>query len=195
MTFSSGSASSTYGFDAVYACRDITTDNILSADGFYPNAFTTFQWYKIVGTTRTLVATSKDINLNQANFGYGDYELIVNYDPSTVGACEITSNITISPTPTSPTELADDKFCKKDVVTFADIELPGYDLVWYDTASSSTPINPTTAIVSGTTYYVARKNQSSAGLVCESTDRLALEVKLDACGGVYLNPVLRLRGL
>lgn len=187
------STPSTHGFDAVYACRDITVDNVLSADGFYPNAFTTFKWYKIDGATRTLVAETKDINLNQLNFGYGEYELMINYDPSTAGSCVITDSITISPFPTAPNDLADDKFCKKDVTTLADIVLPGYDLVWYDSANSTTALPSTTMIVSGSTYYVARKNQSNTGLVCESTDRLALVLTLDACGGVYINPALRMR--
>ena len=186
-------APSTHGFDAVYACRDIAVNNFLSADGFYPNSITTFQWYKVVGTTKTLVATTKDIDLTQTGFGYGTYELVINYDPATAGACVITDDITISQFPTAPNELADDKFCKKDVVTIADVVLPGYDLVWYSAANSLSPLPSTTTIVSGTTYYVARKNQSNNGLVCESTDRLALVLTLDSCGGVYINPALRMR--
>ena len=186
---------STFGFDAVYACRDITIDNMLSADGFYPNSLTTFEWYKVDGNTKTLIAQTKDLDVNIAGLGYGTYELKINYDPTTVGACVIVDTITISPFPTSPTELADDKFCKNKIAKLSDIFLDGYDLVWYTSATSTTPIDPSTAIVSGNTYYVARKNQSTSGLVCESTDRLALVLKLDACGGVYINPVLRMRSL
>jgi hypothetical protein len=197
VTFLSKTAdNSTYGFGAVYGCRDITVDKILSADGFYPNAFTTYKWYKITGTNAnatTVIATTKDIDLSQ--FGYGTYKLEINYDPTSAGACVITDQININSIPTKPSELANNKFCKKDVVTLADIKLPGSELVWYDSSSSTTPLASTTAVVSGTTYYVARKYDSGSGMDCESTDRLALVVTLDACGGVYINPALRLRSL
>ena len=185
---------STYGFGAVYACRDITVDKILSANGFYPNALTTFKWYKIAGdnsNATTVIATTKDIDLSQ--FGYGTYKLEINYDPTTAGSCVITDQININPIPTKPTELSDDKFCKKDVVTLGDVKLAGSELVWYDSASSTTPLPSTTVITSGSTYYVARKYDSGSGMDCESVDRLALVLTLDACGGVYINPALRLR--
>ena len=185
---------STYGFGAVYACRDITVDKILSASGFYPNAVTTYKWYKLTGNNANLttpIATTRDIDLSL--YGYGEYKLEINYDPTTAGSCVITDQIKINPIPTAPTELQDDKFCKNKVATFDDIKIPGSTLVWYDSASSTTPILGTTPIVSGTTYYVARKYDSGSGMDCESTQRVALVLKLDACGGVYINPALRMR--
>ncbi|MGV0848416.1 hypothetical protein ACTS9T_17830 [Empedobacter falsenii] len=187
---------STYGFGAVSACRDLTTSSFLSADGFYPNAFTTYKWYKLTGNNADPsipIATTRNIDLSL--YGYGTYKLEINYDPTTAGSCVITDQIIINPTPTKPTELSDDKFCKNKVVTLGDIQLPGSTLVWYNSDSATTPLPLTTIVSSGTTYYVARKYDSGSGMACESTDRLALQVKLDACGGVYLNPVLRMRGL
>ncbi|MDM1298802.1 hypothetical protein HXZ94_09850 [Empedobacter falsenii] len=187
---------STYGFGAVSACRDLTTSSFLSADGFYPNAFTTYKWYKLTGDNADPsipIATTRNIDLSL--YGYGTYKLEINYDPTTAGSCVITDQIIINPTPTKPTELSDDKFCKNKVVTLGDIQLPGSTLVWYNSDSATTPLPLTTIVSSGTTYYVARKYDSGSGMACESTDRLALQVKLDACGGVYLNPVLRMRGL
>ena len=187
---------STYGFGAVSACRDLATSSILSADGFYPNAFTTFKWYKLTGDNAdatTPIATTKDIDLSL--YGYGTYKLEINYDPTTAGSCVITDQIIINSFPTKPTELSDDKFCKNKVVTLGDIQLPGSTLVWYNSDTATTALPLTTVITSGTTYYVARKYDSGSGMACESTERLALQVRLDACGGVYLNPVLRMRGL
>lgn len=185
---------STYGFGAVYACRDIAVDKMLSASGFYPNAVTTYQWFKLTGTNADLVtpiATTRDIDLSL--YGYGEYKLVINYDPSTAGACIINDQINITPLPTKPTELLDDKFCKNKVAIFDDIKIPGYKLVWYDSATSTSPILGTTPIVSGTTYYVARKTDSGNGQDCESIEREKLVLNLDACGGVYINPALRMR--
>lgn len=185
---------STYGFGAVYACRDIAVDKILSASGFYPNAVTTYQWFKLTGTNADLVtpiATTRDIDLSL--YGYGEYKLVINYDPSTAGACIINDQINITPLPTKPTELLDDKFCKNKVAIFDDIKIPGYKLVWYDSATSTTPILGTTPIVNGTTYYVARKTDSGNGQDCESIEREKLVLNLDSCGGVYINPALRMR--
>ena len=167
---------------------------MLSASGFYPNAVTTYQWFKLTGTNADLVtpiATTRDIDLSL--YGYGEYKLVINYDPSTAGACIINDQINITPLPTKPTELLDDKFCKNKVAIFDDIKIPGYKLVWYDSATSTSPILGTTPIVNGTTYYVARKTDSGNGQDCESIEREKLVLNLDACGGVYINPALRMR--
>ena len=189
-----GSDNSTYGFGAVYACRDLETNQFLSADGFYPNNLSTFKWYKISGENSNetvIISTEKDINLSQ--FGYGTYRLEINYDPSNTSSCTIIDEINITPTPTKPSELLDDKFCKSRIVTLGDIQLDGSELIWYETATSTTPLAVTTPIVSGNTYFVTRKYDSGSGISCESEERLQIEIKLDVCGGVYLNPVLRLR--
>lgn len=189
-----GSDNSTYGFGAVYACRDINEEPLLSADGFYPNSLSTYKWYKVSGensSETTVISTEKDINIS--SFGYGTYRLEINYDPSNAASCTITDEINITSAPTIPSELLDDQFCKNRVVTLGDIQLDGSELIWYESESSTTPLAITTPIVNGNTYYVARKYNSGSGISCESEERLQIKLQLDVCGGVYINPALRLR--
>ncbi|GGI28633.1 hypothetical protein GCM10008119_33620 [Pedobacter mendelii] len=88
------------------------------------------------------------------------------------------STILIVPKPTAPTGTANQTFCNGTAPTLASIVVANAGVItWYDSATSTTPIANTAALVDGTIYYAA--NKLVEGAICES-DRLAITVKVDA---------------
>jgi gliding motility-associated-like protein/uncharacterized repeat protein (TIGR01451 family) len=80
--------------------------------------------------------------------------------------------------PISPTGIASQTFCAGDAPTLASIVLANAGIVaWYDAQASTTPLDITTPLVNGQTYYA--DNLLFAGSVCES-DRFAVIVNVEA---------------
>ena len=70
--------------------------------------------------------------------------------------------------------------CSGTNQTIASLQPQGANIVWYATATATTPLASTTPLVAGTTYYVAQKNGT-----CES-DRVAVAVIQGASGNETL---------
>jgi len=70
--------------------------------------------------------------------------------------------------------------CSGTNQTIASLQPQGTNIVWYATATATTPLASTTPLVAGTTYYVAQKNGT-----CES-DRVAVAVIQGASGNETL---------
>ena len=70
--------------------------------------------------------------------------------------------------------------CSGTNQTIASLQPQGTNIVWYATATATTPLAKTTPLVAGTTYYVAQKNGT-----CES-DRVAVAVTQGASGNETL---------
>ncbi|WP_278590257.1 hypothetical protein, partial [Capnocytophaga ochracea] len=70
--------------------------------------------------------------------------------------------------------------CSGTNQTIASLQPQGTNIVWYATATATTPLAKTTPLVVGTTYYVAQKNGT-----CES-DRVAVAVTQGASGNETL---------
>ena len=71
--------------------------------------------------------------------------------------------------------------CSGTNQTIASLQPQGTNIVWYATATATTPLASTTPLVAGTTYYVAQKNGT-----CES-DRVAVAVTQGTSGNETLN--------
>lgn len=83
--------------------------------------------------------------------------------------------VTINPIPDAPTGNASQTFCSSSAADLSDIVVTGTNIIWYDAATAGNVLPSTTALVSGTTYYAS---QTVNG--CESTNRLAVTITLDA---------------
>ncbi|WP_278636398.1 immunoglobulin domain-containing protein, partial [Capnocytophaga sputigena] len=70
--------------------------------------------------------------------------------------------------------------CSGTNQTIASLQPQGANIVWYATATATTPLAKTTPLVAGTTYYVAQKNGT-----CES-DRVAVAVTQGTSGNETL---------
>jgi gliding motility-associated-like protein/uncharacterized repeat protein (TIGR01451 family) len=88
------------------------------------------------------------------------------------------STILIATKPTAPAGVATQTFCASATPTLASIVLTNVGIInWYGTATGTTVLPTTTALVDGQVYYAA--NKLVDGSVCES-DRFAVTAKVDA---------------
>ena len=89
------------------------------------------------------------------------------------GCTSMTESIIINPVPSidAPTADANQAFCNSAMVE--DLDADGNDLVWYDAETEGNMLAEETALVDGTTYYVAATDGS-----CEST-RVAVTVTIN----------------
>ncbi|RRJ88503.1 T9SS C-terminal target domain-containing protein [Paenimyroides tangerinum] len=112
---------------------------------------TTIKWYSSATATSPLAATTALVS--------GNY-----FASQTQNNCESTrTQITVTITnPTAPTAL-NQTFCTNQNATVANLVANGSNIKWYSSANSTTPLTPTTAIVSGN-YFVTQTINN-----CEST--------------------------
>jgi 1,4-alpha-glucan branching enzyme len=108
------------------------------------------------------------------------------YVSQTVNGCEsprATINVTVNPTPSSPTVATPVIYCQNSpAVALTATAQPGASLLWYNfavggTGSSTAPI-PSTTSVGNTNYYVSQTIFS--GIFCESTTRASIVVTVNA---------------
>lgn len=67
---------------------------ILSTSKFYGNSYTTYKWYKIDGlnsSATNVISTDKEIDIRK--FGYGTYEVKVDYSNGNTITCSVNDNI------------------------------------------------------------------------------------------------------
>jgi len=101
-----------------------------------------------------------------------------NADPE--NGCESPSRVKVlviindvdSPTTTN----RDQVFCATDNSKVKDLSTIENSVLWYDSESSTTPLNPETFLENEKTYYAS---QTSSSISCESSDRLAVHVTID----------------
>ncbi len=97
------------------------------------------------------------------------------FDVDAIGSCDdvlVTVSIILNDTAT-PTGAITQEFC--DTATVADLIASGTTIQWYDEATGGTPLDPTTALVDGETYYAT---QTDATTGCESSVRLEVTVTI-----------------
>ncbi|MDC7993568.1 Ig-like domain-containing protein [Altibacter sp. HG106] len=83
--------------------------------------------------------------------------------------------VAINDTDAPTTDDPNPSFCVVDVPTIADLNVEGPNILWYEEATGGTPIDPSVALVSGTTYYASATGTSN----CESANRLPVTVTLE----------------
>ena len=138
--------------NATIASLDITGENIT--------------WYDTETSTTPL--DSADILIDGEDYWASQTE---------ASGCESANrlyiNVTVT-TPVKPTTIsADQFFCEIENKTIADLEIDGTGIIWYDTETSTTPLD-TTDILDNGDYWASQ----TVGTSCESTDRLAINVTI-----------------
>ena len=97
------------------------------------------------------------------------------YASQTINGCEsnrVPVTIQIQNTP-APTGNANQSFCSTANATVADIVVTGTNIIWYTSATNTSPLSNSTLLVNNITYYAT---QTSNG--CESVNRLAVTISL-----------------
>ncbi|MCF6181159.1 gliding motility-associated C-terminal domain-containing protein [Lutibacter sp.] len=98
-------------------------------------------------------------------------------DTDTTTGCEsanrIVVNVTINITPPPTTIQTNQTFCEIDNATINNLTITGTNIQWYDTETSTTPLNSTDALVNGEDYWASQTNTTSG---CESATRIVVNV-------------------
>jgi uncharacterized protein (TIGR02145 family) len=114
---------------------------------------------------------TNSITIDWANVPDGVYTLqAIETNAAGCVSTAVSASINLSTTPTAPVAPATQTFCTASTV--ANLTATGTTLQWYDVATGGTALASTTALVSGTTYYVAQSTGT-----CEST-RTAVAVTI-----------------
>ncbi len=120
-------------------------------------------------------------NLLDPNSNILDGQVV--YASQTLDSCESSDRLEVqlnlytldTPTTAAPNNTV--SFCNEQNLTILDLApaQTATDRLWYETATSTTPIPETTPLVDGVTYYVSNYNLETG---CES-DRLAMTVEIN----------------
>lgn len=136
----------------------------LDADG------TSINWYDSLVSTTPLDVTTLLI----------DGSIYYATQTTTSTGCEslqrleitVVINTTTAPTTNNATQV----FCEIDNPTVANLQATGTAINWYDSLTSTTPLDPTTLLIDGSIYYAT---QTTTDTNCESTDRLEVTVQIN----------------
>ncbi|MEN2801173.1 gliding motility-associated C-terminal domain-containing protein [Capnocytophaga sputigena] len=169
-----------YSQRATYCKGAQATPLTVQVSGSEPFAY---QWYtnttnNQAGATAIAGATSNTYTPSTADAGTRYYFVEVKNDCKTVTSpiVDVKVQEIAPPTVTQTTHT----LCSGTNQTLASLQPQGTNIVWYATATATTPLAKTTPLVAGTTYYVAQKNGT-----CES-DRVAVAVTQGASGNETL---------
>lgn len=104
-------------------------------------------------------------------------EGVYTYTVSTgTGICpdaSATVTVTIQRTPSPLISETNQVFCEIDNATIADLIATGTSIVWFDSETDTTPLNPTDSLVDGEDYWAA---QTDTGTGCLSATRVVVNV-------------------
>ncbi|WP_408041713.1 gliding motility-associated C-terminal domain-containing protein [Tenacibaculum amylolyticum] len=140
----------------------------------------------LIDNTIVFNGGNADFNVDIATLSEGDYEIILTSTQNDTNPCrtqfdfEVTDTFSIGGVPDPPVLDENQTFCLANffpnVPTLSDINITsGDNLTWYDSVTSTTPLDPNTLLVNGTTYFVTASNALSN---CESSDRAFVNVSL-----------------
>jgi len=94
-------------------------------------------------------------------------------------SCESESRLVVTTlinTTEVPTTLeANQSFCDNQLATIANLTVTGNAILWYDTATSSTPLNNSDVLINGEDYWASQTDDITG---CESINRLAISVTI-----------------
>ena len=169
-----------YSQRATYCKGAQATPLTVRVNGSEPFAY---QWYtnttnNQAGATAIAGATGNTYTPSTADAGTRYYFVEVKNDCKTVTSSIVDVKVQeIAPPTVTQTAYT---LCSGTNQTIASLQPQGTNIVWYATATATTPLAKTTPLVAGTTYYVAQKNGT-----CES-DRIAVAVTQGASGNETL---------
>ncbi|HSQ45827.1 MAG TPA: gliding motility-associated C-terminal domain-containing protein [Lutibacter sp.] len=130
-------------------------------------------WYDTAISTTPLNVTNLLVN------GKTYWATQTNATSGCESASRLVVTVVINTTPPPTTALANQSFCIKDYLpnapTIANLSASGSGILWYATATSTTPLNTATALLDGTAYYATQTNATNG---CESASRLVVNVSI-----------------
>lgn len=97
------------------------------------------------------------------------------YASQTINGCEsirVPVTITIYNTP-APSANSSQSFCSTENATLTNIAITGTDIKWYDSPTNTTPLDITTPLADGITYYASQTVNN-----CESVNRTPVTISL-----------------
>lgn len=96
---------------------------------------------------------------------------------NTINGCESlfasSVQVFLAPVPGAPTGPSPQTFCATSLTFVNQLSATGTGIQWYGTSTGGSPLNTSTALVNGTTYYASQTVNN-----CESTTRLAVLVNI-----------------
>ncbi|MGV6845626.1 MAG: Ig-like domain-containing protein [Lutibacter sp.] len=135
------------------------------------------QWYDTIDSTVPL--NPADLLVDGEDYWASD----TNTTTGCVSASRTVVNVTINATPPPTTNNTTQTFCMKDFSpgspTIADLQASGNSILWYDSDTSTTPLNSTDVLVDGRDYWASDTNTTTG---CESAQRTMVTV-------VLINPI------
>ena len=137
---------------------------------------TNIQWFDTETSTTPL--SSSDLLIDGEDY----WATQTNATSGCESATRIVVNVVINTTPPPSTTETNQSFCIKDYFpnspTIADLNTSGNSIVWYDSETSTTPLNLTDNLIDGNDYWASQTDVTSG---CESATRLAITV-------TFINP-------
>jgi gliding motility-associated-like protein len=134
------------------------------------------QWYDT--ETSTVPINSSDLLVDGEDYWATQTDATSGCESATRTVVNVTINVTTPPT----TSQTNQSFCLKDynpnTPIVADLSASGNNIQWYDTETSTTPLNSTDNLMDGEDYWAS---QTDATTGCESATRLAIIVN-------FINP-------
>ncbi|SNR77792.1 gliding motility-associated C-terminal domain-containing protein, partial [Lutibacter flavus] len=85
-------------------------------------------------------------------------------------ATRIVVNTAIISSPPPTTTIANQTFCEIDNPTIADLTITGNEIIWYDSETSTAPLNVDAILINGEDYWATQTEASG----CESVSRLEI---------------------
>ncbi|MFO7674025.1 MAG: gliding motility-associated C-terminal domain-containing protein [Lutibacter sp.] len=129
-------------------------------------------WYAT--ETSTTALNSSALLVNGATY----WATQTNATSGCESASRLAVNVVINTTPPPTTTQANQTFCIKDYLpgnpTVANLIASGTEILWYATATSTTPLNLTDVLANGT-YWATQTNATTG---CKSASRLAVNVTI-----------------
>ncbi len=87
------------------------------------------------------------------------------------GVGRLVVNVTVITTPPPTTTSVTQTFCEIENATIANLSVSGSGILWYDTETSTTPLNTTDLLINGEDYWASQTEPASS---CESVSRLVV---------------------
>jgi len=128
------------------------------------------QWYNTDSSTTPL--NSSDALVNGEDYWATQTDATSGCESAT----RVQVIVTINTTPPPSTTQTNQTFCEIDNATIADLTITGNNVQWYDTQTSTTPLNSTDLLIDGGDYWASETNTTTG---CESANRIVVNVTIN----------------
>lgn len=128
-------------------------------------------WYDSLSSTTPLSST--EALIDGTNYYASQKDLTTGCESAT----RLAVNVQIINIPPPTTTSVNQVFCENENPTIANLNISGTNVVWYDTQTSTAPLDSTTNLINGEDYWAAESNTASG---CESAQRTVVNVTVNS---------------